>query len=118
MGSPAKIPAATPSADAVDYKLIALLSAAHLSDDVNQGAVPAMLPFLIAAGHLTYAAAAGRGGLNHSGQHTESRFGYKAHLAADEKRNRRLSEIRYPRTRHPPPRLRDHRPSLASGMPH
>jgi MFS transporter, FSR family, fosmidomycin resistance protein len=59
MACPAKIPAATPSADAVDYKLIALLSAAHLSDDVNQGVVPAMLPFLIAAGHLTYAAAAG-----------------------------------------------------------
>lgn len=59
MGSPAKFPAATPAADAVDYKLIALLSAAHLSDDLNQGVVPAMLPFLIAAGHLTYAAAAG-----------------------------------------------------------
>ena len=59
MSSPAKIPAASPSADAVDYKLIALLSAAHLSDDVNQGVVPAMLPFLITAGHLTYAAAAG-----------------------------------------------------------
>lgn len=43
----------------VDYKAIALLSAAHLSDDINQGVVPAMLPFFIATGHLTYAAAAG-----------------------------------------------------------
>lgn len=45
--------------DRVDYKAIALLSAAHLSDDVNQGVVPAMLPFFIAANHLSYAAAAG-----------------------------------------------------------
>jgi len=47
------------SSAGVDYKAIALLSAAHLSDDVNQGVVPAMLPFFIAANHLTYAAAAG-----------------------------------------------------------
>ena len=43
----------------VDYSSISLLSASHLTDDINQGAVPAMLPFLIAANHLTYAAAAG-----------------------------------------------------------
>src|SRR5262245_30816403 len=43
----------------VDYKAIALLSAAHLSDDINQGVVPAMLPFFIASNHLSYAAAAG-----------------------------------------------------------
>src|SRR5215471_18816102 len=43
----------------VDYKSIALLSAAHLSDDINQGVVPAMLPFFIAANHLSYTAAAG-----------------------------------------------------------
>src|SRR5215471_12467910 len=43
----------------VDYKSIALLSSAHLCDDINQGVVPAMLPFFIAAHHLTYAAAAG-----------------------------------------------------------
>jgi FSR family fosmidomycin resistance protein-like MFS transporter len=48
-----------PQAEAIDYKSIALLSAAHLSDDLNQGVVPAMLPFFIAANHLTYAAAAG-----------------------------------------------------------
>lgn len=43
----------------VDYKSVALLSAAHLCDDVNQGVLPAMLPFFIATYHLTYAAAAG-----------------------------------------------------------
>src|ERR1700687_3039649 len=36
-----------------------LLSACHMSDDLNQGVVPAMLPFFIAANHLTSAAAAG-----------------------------------------------------------
>ncbi|MBV8362878.1 MAG: MFS transporter [Deltaproteobacteria bacterium] len=46
-------------AEQVDYKSIALLSTAHLCDDINQGVVPAMLPFYIAAYHLTYAAAAG-----------------------------------------------------------
>jgi MFS transporter, FSR family, fosmidomycin resistance protein len=42
-----------------DYKSVALLSAAHLCDDINQGVVPAMLPFFIATYHLTYASAAG-----------------------------------------------------------
>jgi MFS transporter, FSR family, fosmidomycin resistance protein len=46
-------------AEQVDYKSIALLSAAHMCDDINQGVLPAMLPFFIAAYHLTYAAAAG-----------------------------------------------------------
>jgi MFS transporter, FSR family, fosmidomycin resistance protein len=59
MISVAKLPAAAVEPETVDYKLIALLSAAHLFDDINQGVVPAMLPFLIVAGHLTYAAAAG-----------------------------------------------------------
>jgi FSR family fosmidomycin resistance protein-like MFS transporter len=45
--------------DHVEYASISLLSASHLTDDINQGAVPAMLPFLIASNHLTYAAAAG-----------------------------------------------------------
>jgi MFS transporter, FSR family, fosmidomycin resistance protein len=49
----------SPPAELIDYKSIALLSAAHLTDDLNQGVVPAMLPFFIAANHLTYAAAAG-----------------------------------------------------------
>lgn len=53
------MPPTSDSGDQVDYKAIALLSAAHLSDDVNQGVVPAMLPFFIATNHLTYAAAAG-----------------------------------------------------------
>jgi FSR family fosmidomycin resistance protein-like MFS transporter len=47
------------SAENVDYKSVALLSAAHLCDDINQGVLPAMLPFFIAAYHLSYAAAAG-----------------------------------------------------------
>jgi FSR family fosmidomycin resistance protein-like MFS transporter len=47
-----------PAAEA-DYRSIALLSASHFCDDINQGVVPAMLPFLIAAYHLSYAAAAG-----------------------------------------------------------
>jgi MFS transporter, FSR family, fosmidomycin resistance protein len=51
---------ATPEpTEQVDYKAVAVLSAAHLCDDINQGVVPAMLPFFIAAYHLTYAAAAG-----------------------------------------------------------
>jgi MFS transporter, FSR family, fosmidomycin resistance protein len=51
--------ATTESTMQVDYKSVALLSAAHLCDDINQGVVPAMLPFFIGAYHLTYAAAAG-----------------------------------------------------------
>jgi FSR family fosmidomycin resistance protein-like MFS transporter len=50
---------ASSPAHAIDYKSIALLSAAHLTDDLNQGVLPAMLPFFIAANHLTYTAAAG-----------------------------------------------------------
>jgi FSR family fosmidomycin resistance protein-like MFS transporter len=46
-------------AERVDYKSVALLSASHMCDDINQGVVPAMLPFFIAAYHLSYAAAAG-----------------------------------------------------------
>lgn len=40
-----------------DRPVLALLTASHLFDDLNQGAVPAMLPFLIAERHLSYAAA-------------------------------------------------------------
>jgi MFS transporter, FSR family, fosmidomycin resistance protein len=53
------ITAVAPSTEDPDYKSIALLSACHFSDDINQGVVPAMLPFLIPAYHLSYAAAAG-----------------------------------------------------------
>src|SRR5580704_4299730 len=55
----ANIATETQQAEQVDYKSIALLSVAHLSDDINQGVVPAMLPFFIASDHLTYTAAAG-----------------------------------------------------------
>jgi len=50
---------ATVTGEQVDYRSVALLSAAHLCDDINQGVVPAMLPFFISAYHLTYTAAAG-----------------------------------------------------------
>lgn len=40
-------------------KPVYLLSAGHLAADLNQGAIPAMLPFLVAELNLTYAAAAG-----------------------------------------------------------
>lgn len=38
---------------------VALLSSAHVVDDLYQGAVPALLPFLVAERHYTYAAVAG-----------------------------------------------------------
>ena len=53
-----KLPADAQQTEAADYKSIALLSACHFSDDLNQGVVPAMLPFFITAYHLSYAAAA------------------------------------------------------------
>jgi MFS transporter, FSR family, fosmidomycin resistance protein len=42
--------------DGVDRRAMAVLSAGHLFTDVGQGAVPALLPFLIAKQHLTLAA--------------------------------------------------------------
>jgi FSR family fosmidomycin resistance protein-like MFS transporter len=50
---------ASEATEQVDYRSIALLSAAHLCDDINQGVLPAMLPFFISTYHLSYAAAAG-----------------------------------------------------------
>ena len=41
------------------YRNVSLLSVGHLATDINQGALPAMLPFFIAAYDLSYAAAAG-----------------------------------------------------------
>ncbi len=41
------------------YRDVGLLSGGHLVTDINQGALPAMLPFFIAAYDLSYAAAAG-----------------------------------------------------------
>jgi MFS transporter, FSR family, fosmidomycin resistance protein len=43
----------------MNYRHVATLSLGHLVVDLNQGAIPAMLPFLIAAHDLSYAAAAG-----------------------------------------------------------
>jgi MFS transporter, FSR family, fosmidomycin resistance protein len=40
-------------------KLIALLAAGHMFSDINQGALAALLPFLIASRHFSYATAAG-----------------------------------------------------------
>lgn len=40
------------------YRHIGILSAGHLVTDINQGALPAMLPFFIAAYDLSYTAAA------------------------------------------------------------
>ena len=59
MSSAPKIPAERSNAAGADYKSIALLSGSHFCDDINQGVVPAMLPFFISAYHLSYAAAAG-----------------------------------------------------------
>jgi len=42
----------------MQFRLVVLLCAAHMITDINQGALPALLPFLIAEYHLSYAAAA------------------------------------------------------------
>ena len=42
-----------------DRGALVLLGLGHLFDDISQGALPAMLPFFIAAHNLTYSAAAG-----------------------------------------------------------
>ncbi len=41
------------------YRHIGILAVGHMVTDINQGALPAMLPFFIAAYDLSYAAAAG-----------------------------------------------------------
>jgi FSR family fosmidomycin resistance protein-like MFS transporter len=41
----------------LDRRAMAILSAGHLFTDVAQGSIPALLPFLIARDHLSYAAA-------------------------------------------------------------
>jgi FSR family fosmidomycin resistance protein-like MFS transporter len=43
----------------LDRRGMSVLAFAHVVDDVNQSALPALLPFLILDRHLTYAAAAG-----------------------------------------------------------
>jgi FSR family fosmidomycin resistance protein-like MFS transporter len=47
-------PAAGPAG--VDRRAMATLSAGHLFTDIAQGSIPALLPFLIAKDHLSYAA--------------------------------------------------------------
>ena len=43
----------------MNYRYLSLLTAGHLVTDVNQGALPALLPFLISEHKLSYGAAAG-----------------------------------------------------------
>jgi len=43
----------------IHYRYVGLLSVGHLITDISQGALPALLPFLIAEHELSYAAAAG-----------------------------------------------------------
>src|SRR5437016_4263431 len=43
----------------INWRAMATLSSGHLWTDVNQSAVPALLPFLITAQKLSYVAAAG-----------------------------------------------------------
>jgi len=43
----------------VNRRGVALISGAHVVDDLYQGAVPALLPFLVAERHYTYAAVSG-----------------------------------------------------------
>jgi FSR family fosmidomycin resistance protein-like MFS transporter len=43
----------------LDRRGMSVLSLAHVVDDINQSALPALLPFLIAGRHLSYTAAAG-----------------------------------------------------------
>src|SRR5208282_1764466 len=40
-------------------KLVFILALGHLCTDLNQGALPALLPYFIALHHFSYAAAAG-----------------------------------------------------------
>jgi FSR family fosmidomycin resistance protein-like MFS transporter len=42
-----------------DRRSLIMLSAGHLVNDMNPGAVPALLPFLVSQRHISYAAAAG-----------------------------------------------------------
>lgn len=61
LAPPRLIPALSPAPEAVsekpDAKLLALLALGHLVVDISQGALPAILPFLREALHLSYAAA-------------------------------------------------------------
>jgi FSR family fosmidomycin resistance protein-like MFS transporter len=50
---------ATPAVTGVNRAGIALTSAAHVVDDIYQGCIPALLPFLVAERHYSYAAISG-----------------------------------------------------------
>lgn len=50
---------APPESRPLDRRSISLLVFAHMFNDMNQSVVPALLPFLIAQRHLSYAAAGG-----------------------------------------------------------
>jgi FSR family fosmidomycin resistance protein-like MFS transporter len=46
-------------AEGVNRRAMAVLSGGHMFTDIGQGSIPALLPFLIARDHLSYAAASG-----------------------------------------------------------
>lgn len=54
-----QIPAAAPAETDMDTKKVLLLSSAHLSSDINAGALPAVIPFLRDAYSLSYQATGG-----------------------------------------------------------
>ena len=59
-GAPSPEPSpASGGRPAVNVRGVALVSAAHVVDDIYQGVVPALLPFLVAERHYSYAAVSG-----------------------------------------------------------
>jgi FSR family fosmidomycin resistance protein-like MFS transporter len=52
------IDAADSTAQAMDRRSVVLLAVGHFTDDINQSFLPALLPLLVAAQHLSYAVAA------------------------------------------------------------
>jgi FSR family fosmidomycin resistance protein-like MFS transporter len=68
------------------YRHVGLLSLGHLVTDINQGALPAMLPFFIAAHDLSFAAAAGLVfAANLTSTIVQPVFGYAADRFANER---------------------------------
>src|SRR4030065_1118821 len=66
-----------------DARLIALLSLGHLVVDLNQGSLPAVLPFVKAAHNLSYATAATIVlAANVTSSLVQPLFGYPAHQTA------------------------------------
>jgi FSR family fosmidomycin resistance protein-like MFS transporter len=53
------VSAPTTTRSTTNRRGVALISAAHVADDIYQGVVPALLPFLVAERHYSYAAASG-----------------------------------------------------------